>query len=139
MHRELKTYRLTFRCRKAVTLTEVIMASALLIVAIVPILKAMTGSHAVTAKVEQQTTSLTLAQLKTEQIRAASINDYDSSFSSNDTLLAAHYYCDVADTSVSTDLRKITVSVGYDDDGGNDLDNGEIDVQLVTLIARRID
>ena len=123
--------------RKAVTITEVVMASALLIAAIVPILKALATSHSVTARMEQKTKSLTLAQAKMDLIRAQSINNYDSSFTQNNISLASNYYCDVTDSSVSSDLRQITVAVGFDDDSGSDLDNEEVDVELVTLVAKR--
>lgn len=125
--------------RKAVTITEVVMASALLIAAIAPILRSLAVSHTVTAKMEQKTKSLTLAQEKMEFIRAESIYNYGSSFAENNTSLSSGYYCDVTDTTVTSDLRRITVSVGFDEDGGSDLDSSEVDAELVTLIAQRAD
>lgn len=137
MHTKLNKTGLLYQKRKAVTITEVIMASALLIIAIVPMLTGLNRSHNVTAKIEQKTKSLSLAQSKIAEIRARSINNYASSFSENNTSLESNYYCDIDDDSVSSNLRQITVSVGYDDDSGRDLDSEEIDVELVTLIARR--
>jgi hypothetical protein len=43
----------------------------------------------------------------------------------------------VEDVSVDSNLRKITVSVGYDLNGNNNLESDEIEVTLVTLVARR--
>ena len=137
MHAKLNSNNMLSKNRKGITITEVVIASALLIAAIVPMLTGLTRSHNVTAKIEQKTKSLALAQTKIAEIRARSINNYDSSYSANNTTLESNYYCDVDDSTVSSDLRQITVSVGYDDDNGSDLDTDEVDVKLVTLIARR--
>ena len=118
------------------TLTEVVVASTLLIIAIVPILKAMTSAHVSTTIIERKTRSLTLAQAKLDEIKARSIYSYSTSFTENDTSLDGSYLCDVTDDS-GDPLRTITVSVGYDLDDDNTLTTGEIEVTLATLIARR--
>ena len=41
------------------------------------------------------------------------------------------------DSSVSSDLREITVSVGYDLNGNSTLETDEIEVTLATLVAKR--
>ncbi len=69
------------------TLTEVVVASALLIVAIVPILKALTGAHFSSTIIEHKTRSLTLAQSKLDEIKARSIYSYSDSFTENNTSL----------------------------------------------------
>ena len=118
------------------TLTEVVVASTLLIIAIVPILKAMTSVHVSSTSIERKTRCLTLAQAKLDEIKARSIYSYSTSFTENDTSLDGSYLCDVTDDS-GDPLRTITVSVGYDLDDDNTLTTGEIEVTLVTLIARR--
>ena len=118
------------------TLTEVVVASTLLIIAIVPILKAMTSVHVSSTSIERKTRCLTLAQAKLDEIKARSIYSYSTSFTENDTSLDGSYLCDVTDDS-GDPLRTITVSVGYDLDGDNTLTTGEIEVTLTTLIARR--
>lgn len=119
------------------TLTEVVVASALLIVAIVPILKALTSGHAMTALIEQKTRSLTFAQAKLDEIRARSIYEYSNLFDETSASLGDSYLCTVIDTSSGSDLRTIEVSVGCDRDGDSVLDSDEIEVTLVTLVARR--
>ena len=118
------------------TLTEVVVASALLIVAIVPILKALTSAHLSSTIIEHKTRSLTLAQAKLDEIRARSIYSFSDSFTENDTSLDGSYLCDVVDDS-GDPLRMITVSVGYDLNGDSALTSDEIKVTLATLIARR--
>ena len=132
MHRKLK---IKNRCA-GLTLTEVVIASSLLIIAIVPILKAMTSAHVSSTNIERKTRCLALAQAKLDEIKARSIYSYSSSFTENDTSLEGSYLCDVTDDSADP-LRAITVSVGYDLNNNNSLTTGEIQVTLATLIARR--
>jgi Tfp pilus assembly protein PilV len=119
------------------TLTEVIIASALLIIAIVPILKALTSAHVSSTIIEHRTRSLTLAQAKLDEIRARSIYDYSSNYMETSTSLDGSYLCDVKDTSKGTELREIEISVGYDLNDNSTLDGDEIEVTLTTLIAKR--
>ena len=119
------------------TLTETIVASTLLIIAVVPILKALTTAHLNTGIIEHKTRSLTLAQTKLDDIKARSIYHYADDFEENNSSLDGLYLCNVDDVSTSTNLRTITVSVGYDLNGDNVLVSDEILVTLKTLLARR--
>ncbi|HUT29882.1 MAG TPA: hypothetical protein VMX13_08830 [Sedimentisphaerales bacterium] len=119
------------------TLTEVVIASTLLILAMVPILRALTGAIASGTIVERRTQSLVLAQGKLDDIRARSIYNYDQDFSQSSLSLGGGYLCDVADSIQSSDLRRISVSVGHDKNGNTSLETGEIEVRLSTLLARR--
>ena len=128
----------TSRCRPTgFTLTEVVVASALLILAIVPILKALTSGHAMTARIEHQTRSLIFAQAKLDEIRARSIYDYSTLYSQASASLGDSYLCTMTDTSSGPDLRMIEVFVGFDRNDDTLLGSDEIEVKLVTLIARR--
>ena len=124
------------RNAKAFTLSEVIIASLILIIAIVPILKALTSAHALDVKIEQRTRSLTLAEAKLEDITARSIYSWSTDFNASSISLEGSYLCDVAD-GVASDLRKIMILVGYDRDGDRTLDSDEVEVTLKTLLARR--
>ncbi len=133
MHRKLKN-----RNRPAgFTLTEVVVASALLIIALVPILKALTSAHVVGTIIEHKTRSLTLARAKLDDIRARSIYNYSSTFAETSTSLEGQFLCTVTDSGPGTDLRTVAVSVGYDSNTDNILDSGETDVTLTTLLANR--
>jgi Tfp pilus assembly protein PilV len=122
---------------KGFTLTEVIVASTLLILGIVPILKALTTAHVNAAVIEHRTHSLILAQYKLDEIKARSIYNYGSSFAQSSASLGGSYLASVVDTTVGSNLRKITVSVGYDQNSNSILEEEEIEVTLATLVARR--
>jgi len=119
------------------TLTEVVVASAILIIAIVPILRALTSAHVSTTIIEHRTHSLILAQAKLDEIKARSIYHYGDNFTENNLSLDGSYLCNVEDSFISSDLRKITVPVGYDLNGNSTLETDEIEVTLATLVARR--
>lgn len=133
MHRKLK-----IKKRFAgFTLTEVVMASAILIVAMVPILKALTTAHVSTSIIEHRTNSLIYAQSKLDEIKARMINSYTDSYSETNSVITGSYLCNVDDSSVNSNLKQITVSVGYDSNGDSALGSDEIEVTLTTLIAKR--
>ena len=119
------------------TLSEVVIASALLVVGIVPILKGLTSANLGTAIIEQKSRSLILAQERLDEIKARSVYHYSLSFNLTNLSLDNSYLCNVSDTSVSSDLRKIIVQVGFDSNSNGILDNDEIDVTLATYIAKR--
>lgn len=119
------------------TLTEVIVASVLLMIGVVPILKALTTAYVNTTIIEHRSHSLILAQSKLDEIKARSIYNYGSSFAQTSSSVGGSYLCTVTDSQISANLRKITVSVGYDQNSNNNLTQDEIDVTLITLIARR--
>jgi len=119
------------------TLTEVVVASAILIIAIVPILRALTSAHVSTTIIEHRTHSLILAQAKLDEIRARSIYHYSDSFTETNSSLDGPYLCNVDDSFVSANLRTITVSVGYDLNVNSTLEADEIEITLATLVARR--
>ena len=119
------------------TLTEVVMASALLIAAIAPILKALTTAHYSSSLIERKTTSLMLAQEKLEYIKACSIYDYGRNYAERSESLTGAYLCTVGDTAAGANLRRIAVSVGHDANGNSTLADGEVLVVLETLLARR--
>jgi len=124
-------------CLGGFTLTEVVIASALLIIAIVPILKALTISHVSTTAIERKTRCLMLAQAKLDDIRARSVYDYTGTFTETNTSLGGSYLCNVQDNPEGSNLRRIEVLVGYDLSGNNALTPDEVEVGLATLIARR--
>jgi Tfp pilus assembly protein PilV len=121
------------------TLTEVVVASSLLVITMVPILRALTSAHASSTSIEYKTRSLTLAQAKLDDIKARSIYDYTnggSSFAESNTSVDGSYRCNVTDDS-GDPLKTIAVSVGYDLNGDSTLAADEIEVTLTTYLARR--
>jgi Tfp pilus assembly protein PilV len=139
MYRKLKIINAKLQRFAGLTLVEVVIASALLIAAMVPILRSLTIAHSSGAKIEHKSRSLLLAQAKLNEIRARSIYNYTnsgSSFAETGTSLYGPYLCNVTDDS-GDPLKTITVSVGFDSDGSGGLTNDEVDITLATLIARR--
>lgn len=125
------------RACKGFTLSEVLVASMLLVVVMVPILRALTGAHTLDIRIERRSRSLTLAEAKLEDIKARSIYNYSTDFNDPSSSIEGAYLCKVTDTVVSSDLRTILLSVGYDQNGNSTLGSDEIEVTLKTLLARR--
>lgn len=125
------------RKKSAFTLTEVVVASSLLIVAIVPILRALTAAHLNSAIIERKTRCLSLAQAKLDEIKARSIYNYTDNFAATDEVLEDYYLADITDSAVSSDLRKITIAIGHDTDDDTLLEEDEIHVTLETYLAKR--
>ena len=92
------------------------MAAALLLIAIVPILKALTQANLNSIIIERKTQSLCLAQGKLNQIKAKSIYDFDNDFTENNKSWEIHIFAMLRQTTVSSNLKAITVSVGQDID-----------------------
>jgi prepilin-type N-terminal cleavage/methylation domain-containing protein len=125
----------TRRVRRGVTLTEVVVASALLLIVIVPILRAMTIAQTTSRVVEQRSQSVILAQSKLDDIRARCLQNYDISYGESSTSLGNSYLCSVTDNQDS-DLKLITVSVGFDADSNGQLSSQETQATLTTYVAR---
>ncbi|MHC4474532.1 MAG: hypothetical protein ACYTEL_02725 [Planctomycetota bacterium] len=119
------------------TLTEATIASVLLIVAMVPILRALTTAQVTATIIEHRTCSLALAEQKLDEIRARSIYDYAGDFTESDLLVEDSYLCRVTDSAQTSELRRIEISVGYDANGNGSLEETEVEVTLATLLARR--
>ena len=124
---------------KGLSIIEVAMASVLLIVAMVPILRSLTKANMMSTDIERKTQSLVLAQSKLDDIRARSIYNFGSSgsFTANNVVLSGSYLCNITDSSVSADLKQIIVSVGYDENGNGSLSDDKSEVTLTTYFANR--
>jgi len=103
----------------------------------VPILKGLTSAHLGTIIIERKTRSLVLTQAKLDEIKARSVYNYSQSYAQTNLSLDGPYLCNITDEPNSSDLRKITVSVGYDLDDDNILDSDEIEVTQATYLANR--
>ncbi len=121
--------------RAGVTLTEVIVASALLVLSIGPLLKALTVAQAQDRALERKSWSLMLAQRELEYIRARCIRHYDACYRVESRALGEGYLCTVTDDRHPR-LRTVTVSVGLDQNGNGILSKDEVDVCLATRLAK---
>jgi prepilin-type N-terminal cleavage/methylation domain-containing protein len=123
--------------RKAFTLVEVVVASGLLAIAMVPILRGLTSAHFAAAVIERRTKSLTFAKVEIDEIRARMIYNYGGSYQKNNVSLGGSYLYTVDVDVVNSDLKDVSVEVGYDTNGNGNLANSEVLVNLNTLIAKR--
>ena len=119
------------------TFTEVIVASSLLILAMVPILRALTQAHLGSVVIERKTRCLTLAQTKIDDVKARSIYAWDDDFDVKDESLDGAYLGNTEFKNAGTDLQELTVEVGYDLNGDDKLKKEEVEVTLITLVAKR--
>jgi len=118
-----------------VTLTEVVVAGALLAIAIVPLLHALTAAHVADRAIERRSWSLLLAQQELEWIRARCVRHYDDGYRTSSKALREGYLCTVTDDEHPA-LRTIGVSVGLDQNGDGILSAGEVEIRLDTRLAR---
>jgi Tfp pilus assembly protein PilV len=127
---ENRTQNAERRRHKGLSIIEVAMASALLIIAMVPILRSLTKANMYSAEVETKTQSLILAQGKLDELRAMTVHDFNSLNSPDTTLPDASYFCNVSVTATTNpDLKQVTVSVGPS--------GGGVEAALATYFARR--
>jgi Tfp pilus assembly protein PilV len=122
--------------RSGVSLTEVVIATALLLVGLIPILRALTLSQASGRMIEHKSRSLTLAQARLDEIRAQCIDAFDDNYTQESRRVIGSYY-DTIDDDRGDPLKTITVSVGYDDDENQRLGSDEVLITLSTAIAKR--
>jgi Tfp pilus assembly protein PilV len=122
---------------KGYTLTEVLVASALLIAVSVPMLKALTSGYVFSNSIKYKTKSIIYAKSRLDRARAIAAGQYNTSLTANNTPMGGGYLCSVSDTGYSGDIRTVAVSAGLDKNGNGTLASDEIQVTLTTLIARR--
>ena len=121
---------------RGLTLPEVVVAAALLLIALVPILKGLTQAHLNSIIIERKTQSLCLAQAKLNNIQARSIYNFDSISSQSGEVLSGSYLCNTT-VSGSNNLKAVKVEVGQDRNSNGSLDSDEIEITLQTQIGRR--
>jgi hypothetical protein len=117
-------------------LTEAVVASTLLLVSIIPLLKVLTATHGMDRVIERKSWSLLLAERELERIRARSIYHYEESFAATSQPLGDGFLCTVTDDK-NPAIRTVTVAVGLDLNGDTALAPGEVEVSLCTALARR--
>jgi prepilin-type N-terminal cleavage/methylation domain-containing protein len=123
--------------RRGYTLTEVLVASVLLLVVSVPMLKALTAGYVYANSIQYKTQSTACAQSRLARARAIASVQYDVSLAESNTDVGQGYLCSVSDTGYAADIRTIAVSAGFDRDENGILDTDEIDITLTSKIARR--
>ena len=103
------------------TFTEVLVASLILSLAMVPVLKAMTQGHRYSRMLERKTQCLIAARNAIEQLRARAIENYNSSWSV--PINRSGVLVNISAGS-NPDLRTVTVTAGFDENQNRSLDSG---------------
>lgn len=132
--RTIKPIQQSGRFRRGMTFTEVLVATLILSLAMVPILRAMGSVHLFSAKMEKNSRCLILAQNQMEELKARAASDYASCRSVSNKDLGEGYLCSIAADGDSL-FRIVSVSVGYDENQNGLLDTEEVLLTLRTGIA----
>ncbi len=126
------------RARRGMTLVEVLLASALLVIAIVPLFGVLTGGLEMAQEVERRTTATLLAQKEIETAVALAEEDDAADLAKTNADLGGGYLAHVEEND-SGIVTKIGVVVGWDADGSGTLSDSEVLVGFATMAAYRGD
>ena len=122
---------------KAFTLVEVLASVIILAGTIVTIIMYAADGLAANMDLERRLKSVLLAEREMEKIKNTLRNSFDTDFTTWPGSLGDNYLADRTATDVSSTLKIIEVSVGYDDDDNGSLGTDEIMVTVTTQNAER--
>ena len=122
--------------RTGFTLVEVLAAVLLLSGTIVGFITYSADSIRYTVDAEHAVKSTLLAEQELEKIKNTFRNAFDTDVTAWSTALGNGYLISRSVTTVSTRLKRVVVSVGFDDDQDSVLDSGEILITLTTQNAK---
>lgn len=125
------------REQKAFTLVEVLASVIILAGTIVTIIMYAADGLAANLQLERRLKSVLLAEREMEKIKNTLRNSFDTDFTTWPGGLGNNYFADRTATDVSSTLKIIEVSVGYDDDDDGSLGTDEIMVTVTTQNAER--
>ena len=122
------------RYRRGMSLIELLMASALLLIAVVPITDALWRGAALARDIQMRTKATLLAQQEMEAALALAADDFTRDPGKSSAPLGDGYLVTV--TGVAVGLTKtISVQVGWDRDKSGSLGSTEVLVALKTIAA----
>jgi len=125
------------RSHPGLTLLEVVLASALLVAAAVPILNAATRAVTLAQEIDWRTRATFLAQREMENVLAVAAENYGQDFTRNSADLGDRYRVTVQQSLLTALKKKISVRVGRDKNGNAILDDSEVLATLGTIVANR--
>jgi len=120
--------------RTGLTLMEVLVASALLGLALVPAFDMVTRGMVLARDVEVRSRAVFLAEREMETALAAATENFSTSLVKPSADLGDGYRATVTET-VSGLKKTVTVQVGLDADGNGALSNGEVLATFATVVA----
>jgi len=123
---------------KAFTLIEVLASVAILSGIIVTVILWSADGLAASMGLEQTLKSTLLAEVEMEKIKSALRQNFqDNDFVSWPSDLGNNYLANRSESVVSSSLKIVEVSVGYDADKSGGLGAAEVMVTLTTQVAER--
>ncbi len=122
---------------KGFTFVEVLASLLILAGTIVPIIMCTVDSLATSLEIERKVKSTLLAEGEMEKIKNVLRKSFETDFTAWSSSLGDNYLASRTSTEVSSTLKIIGVSVGYDANKNGLLGTDEIKVTLITQYAER--
>jgi len=122
---------------KGFTFAEVLASILILAGTIIPIITFAADSLATSLEIERMVKSVLLAEGEMEKIKNVLRKSFDTDFTAWSSSLGNNYLASRTSTDVSSTLKIIGISVGYDANGNGLLGTDEIMVTLTTQYAER--
>lgn len=122
---------------KGFTFVEVLASVLILAGTIVPLITFTADSLATSLEIERKVKSTLLAEGEMEKIKNVLRKSFETDITIWPSSLESNYLADRTSTDVSSTLKIIGVSVGYDADKNGSLGTDEIMVTLTTQYAKR--
>lgn len=119
------------------TLVEILGSVLVMTVVIVPFITFSANNFTVGVDIERKTRSSLLAEAEIEKIKNTLSKSFETVFTAWPTDLGDSFLVTRTSTDVSDTLKRIGVSVGYDDNKNGSLGTDEIMTELVTQYAKR--
>jgi len=123
--------------KKGFTFIEVLASVLLLAGIIVPFIQYAADNLTMSMEIERKVTSNLLAEVEMEKIKNILRKSFDTDFTAWSSSLGNNYLASRTSTDVSSTLKIVEVSVGYDTDKNSSLGTDEITVTLITQYAKR--
>jgi len=123
--------------KKGFTFVEVLASVLILAGTIVPMITFAADSLATSLEIERKVKSTLLAEGEMEKIKNVLRKSFETDFTAWSSSLGDNYLASRTSTDVSSTLKIIGVSVGYDTDKNGSLGTDEIMVTLTTQYAER--
>ncbi len=122
---------------KGFTFVEVLASALILAGTIVPLITFAADSLATSLEIERKVKSTLLAEGEMEKIKNVLRKSFETDFTAWSSNLGDNYLAGRTSTDVSSTLKIIEVSVGYDANDNGSLGTDEIMVTLTTQYAKR--
>lgn len=123
--------------KKGFTFIEVLASVLLLAGIIVPFIRYSADNLTMSMEIEQRITSSLLAEVEMEKIKNLLRKSFETDFTAWSSSLGNNYLASRTSTDVSSTLKIVEVSVGYDTDKNGSLGTDEITITLTTQYAKR--